>query len=158
MGKYESLIEPKLPEIGQMTEQGLSEEKIAASLGVAYSTFREYKKKYPALSAVLKKSADARNEVIENSLYESAKGKQVKVKKPVKVRRVEYDPTTGKKVKEYEEVVTAEEEEYIPPNPTSIIFYLTNRLPDKYKNNPAKLKLDEEKLKLAKEKAEKEDW
>ena len=37
---------------------GLSQKEMAEMLGMAYSTFRDLKKKIPALSALLKKNAD----------------------------------------------------------------------------------------------------
>lgn len=156
--KYETHVLPKLLDIAEMVRKGLNEEQIAENIGVAYSTFREYKKKYSALSAALKKEKEARNECVEDSLYTRATGTFVTVKKPVKVKKTEYDPTTGKKVREWEEVVVAEEQQYIPPDTGANIFWLVNHCGDKYKNNPHRIELDKEKLELAKAKAEKEDW
>lgn len=156
--KYETYVLPKLLDIAEMVRKGLNEEQIAENIGIAYSTFREYKKKYPALSAALKKEKEARNECVEDSLYTRATGAFVTVKKPVKVKRAIYDPKTGKKVKEWEEVVVAEEQQYIPPDTGANIFWLINHCGDRYKNNPHRIELDKEKLELAKAKAEKEDW
>ena len=58
--KYETHVLPKLLDVAEMVRKGLNEEQIAENIGVAYSTFREYKKKYSALSAVLKKEKEAR--------------------------------------------------------------------------------------------------
>lgn len=157
-GKYESNILPNMDKIAEYVENGLSQEQIAKNLGVAYSTFREYVKKYPALSAAIKKHAHARNEVVENSLYKRATGGTVTVKKLIKLRRVEYDEATGKKKREYEELAEGEEEQYIPPDTAAQIFWLTNNMGNKYTNRPQELKISRAKLKLLQDKAKKEDW
>ena len=46
-----------------------------------------------------------------------------------KLKRVEYDDQTGKKVREYEEIVTGTEEVYDTPSTTAQQFWLKNRLP-----------------------------
>lgn len=51
--KWDSHVKEKLVLIEGWARNGLTDEQIAKNLGIAYSTFREYKKKYSALSAVL---------------------------------------------------------------------------------------------------------
>ena len=51
------------------------------------------------------------------------------VSKLFKLKRVEYDDQTGKKVREYEEIVTGTEEVYDTPSTTAQQFWLKNRLP-----------------------------
>ena len=41
-------------------------------MGIAYSTFKEWKKKYSAFSAVLKKTKDVVDTEVENALYQKA--------------------------------------------------------------------------------------
>ena len=52
--KYLENVESKLDEVKAWARDGFTEEEIAEKLGIAYSTFRDYKNKYSALSAVLK--------------------------------------------------------------------------------------------------------
>ena len=47
--KYDTHVEPRLIEIEGWARDGLIDEQIAKNLGIAYSTFREYKNKHPAL-------------------------------------------------------------------------------------------------------------
>lgn len=155
--KYETHIAPHLEKIADLVGQGYSDKKIAESLGISYSTFRVYIKKHSALSAVLKKEKGARNVTVENSLYKKATGFYVTVVKHIKCKQTEYDPLTGKKVRDYEKLVAVEEQEYIPPDTGANIFWCVNHMGDKYKNNPHKLNLDERRVKLAEEKA-KEEW
>lgn len=51
--KWDTNVKDKLILVEGWARNGLSEEQIAKNLGVAYSTFRDYKRKHPALSAVL---------------------------------------------------------------------------------------------------------
>lgn len=55
------ITEEGLIKIEEWARDGLINEQIAKNLGVAYSTFREYKNKHSALSAALKK----RKEVVD---------------------------------------------------------------------------------------------
>lgn len=55
--KYHTHVEPKLLLIEAWARDGLTIEQIAEKLGVANSTFFDYKNKYPELSEVLKKGS-----------------------------------------------------------------------------------------------------
>ncbi len=154
--KYKTAVSPNLDRIAEMVSKGWSYAKIAKAIGLAPSTFKDYIKKYPELSAIIKKNAHARDVIVEDALYRRAKGEYATVKKPVKVKRIEYE--NGKKVREYEEVIESEETVYVPPDTGANIFWCVNHMPDKYKNNPHKLELDKERLEMAKKKAEQEDF
>lgn len=51
---------------------GLTDAQIAHNMGIAYSTFREWKDRYPAFSAVLKESKEVCDRQVENALYKAA--------------------------------------------------------------------------------------
>lgn len=51
---------------------GLTDEQIAHNIGISRSTLKEWKKKYPALSAALKKSKEVADREVENALYKKA--------------------------------------------------------------------------------------
>ncbi len=134
-GKYEQWLEPEgLLRIEGWARDGLLEKQIAEKMGVAYSTFREWKKKYPALSAPLKRGKEIPDIEVENSLFERAKGGIKKVKKNFKLKSTYYDEE-GRKC-EKEELVEREDEVYIPGDTTAQIFWLKNRLPDKWRDKP----------------------
>ena len=61
----------------------------------------------------------------------------VRIKKHYKVKKIEYDPDTGRKVGEKEELEEVEDEQYIPPDTAAQIFWLTNRKGDRWKNKQA---------------------
>ena len=53
---------------------GLTDEQIAHNMGVAYSTFRVWKDKYPAIPAALKTSKEIVDYEVENALLNKALG------------------------------------------------------------------------------------
>lgn len=110
MAKYtEWLTREGLLKIEGWAKDGLIDEQIAKNMGIAYSTFKEWKKRFPDLSDVLKRSKEVVDREIENALFESAKGF---------VYEEEAVTNTG-------EVVTVKK--YSKPNVTAIIFWLKNR-------------------------------
>lgn len=146
----------KQAQIKAWADRGLSEKEIAAEMGIAYSTLREWKNKYPAFSALLKKSKEEKNKKVEATLFEKSTGFTRKVQKPIKIKETEYE--NGKKKKEVEKVVMVEEEVYYPPDTTAMIFYLKNRLPQSWSNEPRMLKLKEKDLQLKEKKIEQDEW
>ena len=110
MAKYtEWLTEEGLIQIEGWARDGLIDEQIAQNMGISYSTFREWKKKFSALSAVLKKSKDVVDRQVENALFKSAIG-------------FEYEEET---VTNAGDVVAVRK--YSKPNTTAQIFWLKNR-------------------------------
>lgn len=132
-GKYEEwLQQEKLILIESWARDGLTEEQIAKNMDVSYSTLREWKKKYSALSAVLKKGKKMADVVMENALYERGLGGIRKVNKTFKLKHTYYD-AQGRKC-EKEELATGEDEIYIPGDTTAQIFWLKNRKPEQWRD------------------------
>lgn len=131
--KYETDVKPKLVEIEAWKRDGLTDEQICKNLGISVDTFYKYKIKYTEFSEALKKGKEVADIEVENALFKKAIGYNTKVKKAFKVKNVEYDDY-GKKVKEYEEIVLAEEEIHIPADTTAQIFWLKNRKSSKWKD------------------------
>lgn len=72
--KYKSHVEPKLELIKGWAREGATDKEIAAKLGVAYSTFNDYKLKHSELSESLKESKEVADFAVENALYKNAIG------------------------------------------------------------------------------------
>ena len=74
-GKFEYwLTDDGLTLLEGWARDGLTDEQIAHNMGVAYSTFRVWKEKYSAISAVLKKSKEIVDFEVENALLDAALG------------------------------------------------------------------------------------
>lgn len=142
--KYQDWItEEGLILIQGWARDGLTDKEIALEkIGVSYSTFKDWKNKYPALSAALKEGKEVPDRKVENALYRSAMG-----------FHYEEDMVTN-----LGEVVSVRK--YCSPNTTAQIFWLKNRKPKQWRrkteNEEEKEKLDLEKLKKEIEKLESE--
>lgn len=127
------LTEDGLTKIQGWARDGLIEKQIAKNMGAAESTLRNWKNIYPEIAEALRKGKEVVDREVENALYKSALGFMQKVKKPVRIKEVEYDPKNGRKIRESEKWVQVEEEVYIPPQVTAQIFWLKNRKPDQWR-------------------------
>ena len=133
--KYETHVLPNLERIEQWAKDGATAKDIAAKLKIAYSTLRKYidlgqdgDKRYAALSDAFARGCEVSDDAIETALFNRAKG-------------IEYEEQTFERVLNkstglYEEVCTKRVTKFIPPDPTSAMFWLTNRRPDRWKYKP----------------------
>ena len=72
-GKYESWLTPEgLLKIEGWARDGLTDEQIAENIGIRRETLYDWKKKYPNISNVLKKSKDVADRMVENALFQNA--------------------------------------------------------------------------------------
>lgn len=133
-GKYaEWLTGDKLLLLEAWARDGLTDEQIAHNMGVAYSTLKEWKNKYSAFSAALKKGKEVVDIQVENALLKTATGYHEKVRKAIKLKTVRQD---GHKKIEEERVEYVEEDVFVPGNVTAQIYWLKNRKPDQWREKP----------------------
>lgn len=114
--KYHSHVQPKLDLVKGWAADGLSNEQIADNLGIATSTFHEYRKAYSEFADAIKKGKEVADYQVQNALFETATGFTY-----------------------YEEVTNAigdvvRVEKYAKPNTTAQIFWLKNRSPEKWRD------------------------
>lgn len=127
MAKYQEwLTDDKLILIQAWARDGLTDEQIAHNMGIAYSTFKEWKKKYTAFSAILKKGKEVADYEVENALYKSAMGYDKE--------ECTFERRFNKKTGEYEMICTKKVVKHIPPSNTAQIFWLKNRKPDVWRD------------------------
>lgn len=135
MAKYTEWIDGDgIEKIKAWARDGITEENIAKKMSIAYSTLKEWKKKFPSISAALKRGKEIVDIEVENSLFKKATGHKVSVKKAFKVKRTEYDPVSGKKIREEERIEYGYDEVYIPPDTLAMIYWLNNRKPNEWRN------------------------
>lgn len=104
-----------------MAIQGLTDVQMAKELKVSEKSFNEWKKKYPEFLQSLKKGKEIPDDEVEKSLFNRATGYShdaVKIFMPAGAKEPVYAPYT----------------ERFPPDPTSMIFWLKNRRPDKWRD------------------------
>lgn len=143
--KYETHVLPYLEKIADWAKAGATAKEIAEKLHIAYSTFRKYlddgekgDERYSALSAAFVRACEEPDNEVEAALFKLATGYTVSLAKTFKVKRVDYDPETGRKIGEHEELVVGYDETHVPANAQAQMFWLANRRPERWEYKPEK--------------------
>lgn len=144
--RYETYIQPYLKDItewlGTMTER-----EIAHKLGVAVSTWENYKNEHPELVEALKQGRRTLADELKETLRMKAKGFHYTEKKKVI------------KGQGADRMVTVEEYERYSIPDTAAIHLLLKNLDDNWRNDDAAtMEIKKQKMELEKEKAEAENW
>lgn len=152
-GKYEQwLTEEGLLQLEAWARNGLTDEQIAANIGISRSTLNEWKNRFSDISDTLKRGKEIVDIQVENALLKRALGYTYKET----TRESQFNPQTEK----YEMVVTKEVTKEVVPDTTAQIFWLKNRKPEEWRdkkdvehsgsvNNPFAALSTEQLLKLA---------
>lgn len=130
---YEKVL-PRLGDVLDWTREGADLKEISELLGVSYSAFRgwlkrgkEGEERYEPLAAIIAQGQEKPNREVEAALYKRAIG-YTTTDTVEEVRQNGEGEVTGTVTKH----VTRE----IPPDPTSILFLLRNRMPERWRKDP----------------------
>ena len=152
-GKYEQwLTEEGLLQLEAWARNGLTDEQIAANIGISRSTLNEWKNRFSDISDTLKRGKEIVDIQVEDALLKRALGYTYKET----TREAQFNPQT----EQYEMVVTKEVTKEVVPDTTAQIFWLKNRKPEEWRdkkdvehsgsvNNPFAALSTEQLLKLA---------
>lgn len=120
-GKYQAWLEPdKLILLEAWARDGLTDEQIAANMGIAPKTLYRWKDQYSQICQSLKKGKDVVDIQVENALLKRALG-------------YEYEEISEK----YEMGILVEKKitkKQVVPDTTAQIFWLKNRKPDEWRD------------------------
>ena len=131
-GKYEQwLTEEGLLQLEAWARNGLTDEQIAANIGICRDTLIEWKKKYSDISDTLKRGKDIVDIQVENALLKRALG--YTYIETTQERVDDYDLHTGLKTGSHMEVTKTVTKE-VQPDTTAQIFWLKNRKPDTWRD------------------------
>lgn len=134
-GLYENWITPDgLLTIEGWAREGATDLDIAKHIGIGERTFTDWKARFPAIVAALKKGKAPVDFQVENQLLKSALGYTVTVKEPFKLKKKTIKNGVG--TVEEEHIEYADREIYIKPEITAQIFWLKNRKPGKWRDKP----------------------
>ena len=114
------LTKESLLKIQGWARDGLIDSQVAKNIGIAYNTFRNWKRKYPQLQEALLKGKEVVDREVENALLKRALGYTYE---EVKVTESEKD---GKKVERTTKTAL--------PDVTAQIFWLKNRKPAEWRD------------------------
>jgi hypothetical protein len=129
--KYQLWLENSgLETVRALAAQGLPDEEIAIRASIGLSLFRRWVKQYPEFAEALSLGRAGADYEVVKALYKKATGYNISLNKTFKLKRVDYDPDTGKKIREYEELATGVEETHVPADLRAETFWLKNRQPD----------------------------
>lgn len=152
MAKWNEVKE-KLMLVECWARDGLTDEQIANNLGIATSTFYDYKKKYSEFSESLKKGKEVVDYEVENALLKRALGYEYEEKT--------FETEYNREKEEYIERLTKRVTKQVMPDTTAQIYWLNNRKPKQWKNkrndetNNDEISKVEQLLNKLKEEAEK---
>ena len=107
---------------------GISEEDVATKkMGIAYSTYRDWKAKFPAFSAAVKKGREVVAEKVEDAFYSRCEWQDT-IEQVVEETYDNQGQLTGKKRR----VV----KKRVPPDTACLLFALKNLKPGKWRDKP----------------------
>ena len=121
-----------LESVRRLAEEGYTDEEMGIRIGIGATLFRRWKKKYPEFAAAIELGRATSDYAVVEALYKKAIGYNVSLSKTYKLKRVDYDPDTGKKIREYEELATGIDENYVPGDLKAETFWLKNRQPERW--------------------------
>lgn len=131
--KYDTHVLPNLEKVEAWAREGATAKEIAGKLKIAYSSLKKYldlgrrgDERYRDFADCFARACEVADEQVEAALYKRACGfEYTETKREQKVDRngniVELVTTTNK---------------VVPPDPTSAMFWLTNRRPDRWSYKP----------------------
>lgn len=120
-------------------ELGLTDKEICKFFNISEATLNNYKLKYPEFLESLKKGKEQADEKVVMALYKRATGYS---HPDVYISNYQGKVTLTPIIKHY------------PPDPFSIVYWLNNRQPDKWKNRREEVGgLDENEIKALKQEA-----
>lgn len=127
-GKYWEWIEKEnLIKLKSWAMDGLTDKEIAKKIGIAESTFYEWKNKFSEFSEAIKKGKDVYDAEAEQNLHKVGQGYYVE---EVETYITETNGVQTKRIKKTKK--------WVPPNVTALIFWLKNRKPDVWMDRKAK--------------------
>ncbi|GCL71784.1 transposase [Paenibacillus naphthalenovorans] len=132
--KYETHVKPKLNLVEAWARDGLVDEQIAHNLGIAMSTYYDYKNTYTEFSEALKNGKDDIDIMVENALLKRAMGYEFEevTQEPL------YNSLTGEPIlNEFGDpkiAVTKIVRKQVVPDTTAQIFWLKNRRPQAWRD------------------------
>ena len=131
--KFESwLREYGLETVRKLAEDGYSDEEIAIRTGIRADELELWSRRHKNLRDAIELGRREADFSVVEAVYKRAVGYNVLTKKTHKLKHIDFDPVTGKKIREYEELAVADDEDYIPPDLRASIFWLKNRQPERW--------------------------
>ena len=146
-GKYHSHVEPYFKEIDKWLNQGATERQVAQRLGIAYSSFNDYKNRFPDFLELLKRKRVGMIDDLKGALYKRAMGYEYK------------ETTTSIRMMEGKEIRVVEEKTKHQPPDVGACHLLLKNLDEEWHNDDFKtLQMKLKELELKQKQVEANVW
>lgn len=145
--KYDTVIPPNIEQIKEWLSRGVPERDIAKNLGVAYSTWKNWKKDHEEFLAIFDHARRPRITELENTMFKLATGFSIEKKSSKVVKNADGSERIDKSI----------ETVYYPPNFNALRFLLTN-WSENYSNDPALIRQRKEEFEHKKKIDELNNW
>lgn len=151
--------EEGLRQIQAWARSGLTDEQIAHNCAVHPTTIYAWKKKYDELSKALEQGKEVVDLQVENALFRRALGYSYEEI----IRETVASDKNNSGASARERVITRTVSKHVAPDVTAQIFWLKNRKPEEWRNNPKDHTLEktrdelQERLLLAKTRKAEQD-
>lgn len=147
--KYQTEVKPRLEEISKYIAEGATEKDIIEWLGIASSTFYEYKLRYPEFKESLDIPKRESIMQVKNALLKRALGFTYEEKKQYLTK----DKETGKETLRVETY-----QKYCPPDMGAVSMFLRNNDKDYKDRDNAYYEFTELELEMKKQAQEMNNW
>lgn len=159
--KYETRVKPRFNEIEKWCQLGATDKEIWTNLGIAKSTFIDYKNKYSDFSDLIKNNRSKPVVEIKAAMLKRAKGFQYEEKK-VTTQKIVIDGVDEEKIPA-QVIKTEVMTKYALPDVAAGLVLLQHWDKDeegktKWSRDPASLEHKKEELEFKKEQAENNNW
>lgn len=148
MSKYNTHVKPHLDKIKQMKTGGATERQIANSLGIAYSSFNNYKKQHKELEEALLDANAAIVTQVRGKLIDRATGYYITEEKHSTITDQDGNETTK----------TETHTKYIAPDVGAIVLVLKNYDPDFTNDDKQTVDRKNKELEIKEYNSKKDDW
>ncbi len=148
MSKYNTHVKPNLDKIKQMKTGGATERQIANALGIAYSSFNNYKKQHKELEEVLLDANAVIVTKVRGKLIDRASGFYVTEEKNSVQTNPDGTTTTKKETTQ----------KYIAPDVGAIVLVLKNYDPEFTNDDKQTADRKNKELEIKEYNSKKDDW
>lgn len=165
--KYKTHVVPFFDDIAEWLKNGATERQIAEKLGLAYSTFNNYKVANVELLELLKKGrrnlvAELRGTLVKRAMgfdYTETKTVCEHVDLPPDIKKFLLDSGfTPEQIEQAHIVKTETASKHALPDVAALNLALKNYDKDNWANDPQTLDIKKEELKLKKRLIDEKDW
>lgn len=165
-GRYKTHVKPYLPQIKEWCRT-MTERQIAEKLGIAYSTWNQYKVDYTELTEILKKGRSDLVSELRSALIKKAKGYEYTETKEV-TEHVQWPEEiyisllergfTPEQIASSRLIKTEITHKEMSPDVAALNLALKNYDKENWANDPQMLKIREKELKLKEQQIENNSW